>query len=165
MRCVPLILESRNARLGTPLTEHDLAETVQDAIVVIWNKLSTYSGKSSLETWAFGICRNQMMTAIRKRARRPIPLGIAGEDRGSILERSYETDIGTDRFELVHRCLERLDSTHEQVIRLKCMSGLTFAQVGARLGLRPNTVKTHYYRGLKRLESLLGPHIRAEERV
>ncbi len=140
-------------------------EAVQDTLMVIWNKLSTYSGKSSLETWAFGFCRNQMMTAIRRRARRPIPLGIAGEDRGALLERSYETDEGTDRFEVIDGCLDRLDSTHEEVIRLKCLSGLTFAQVGERMGLRPNTVKTHYYRGLKRLKGLLGPHFRAEERV
>ncbi len=165
MRCVPLILESRNARLGTPLVEDDLIDTVQDTLVVIWKKLSTYSGKSSLETWAFGFCRNQMLNAIRKRARRPLPLGIAGEAKGSLLEQTYESDTESDRFDVLSRGLDRLDAMHEQVIRLKCHSGLTFAQVGGKLGISPNTAKTYYYRGLKRLQSLLRPHYRAEERV
>ena len=165
MRCVPLILESRNSRLGTPLIEDDLIDTVQDTLVVIWKKLSTYSGKSSLETWAFGFCRNQMLNAIRKRARRPLPMGIAGEAQGSLLERSYETEEEPDSFEVIGRGLDQLDTTHEQVIRLKCHSGLTFAQVGRRLDISPNTAKTYYYRGLKRLEGLLSPHFRAEERV
>lgn len=165
MRCVPLILESRNARLGTPLVEDDLIDTVQDTLVVIWKKLDTYSGKSSLETWVFGFCRNQMLNAIRKRARRPLPLGIAGEANGTLLERSYEIDTESDRFEVLSRSLDLLDEMHEQVIRLKCHSALTFAEVGEKLDISPNTAKTYYYRGLRRLQSLLGPHYRAEERV
>ena len=165
MRCVPLILESRNSRLGTPLVEDDLIDTVQDTLVVIWKKLNTYSGKSSLETWAFGFCRNQMLNAIRKRARRPLHLGIAGESKGTLLERSYESDSDADRFEVLSRGLDRLDELHEQVIRLKCHSGLTFAEVGEKLRISPNTAKTYYYRGLRRLQSLLRPHYRAEERV
>lgn len=165
MRCVPLILESKNARLGTPLIKDDLIDTVQDTLVVIWKRLDSYSGKSSLETWAFGFCRNQMLTAIRNRARRPVPVGIGGDAQGSLLERSYVTDLEVDRFEFIGRGLDQLDTTHEQVIRLKCHSGLTFAQVGSRMGISPNTAKTYYYRGLKKLEGLLRPHYRAEERV
>ena len=165
MRCVPLILESRNARLGTPLIKDDLIDTVQDTLVVIWKRLDTYSGKSSLETWAFGFCRNQMLNAIRNRARRPLPVGLAGDAQGSLLDRSYVTDLDMDRFEIISRSLDQLDSTHERVIRLKCHSGLTFAEVGSRMGVSPNTAKTYYYRGLKKLEGLLRPHYRAEERV
>ena len=165
MRCVPLILESRNARLGTPLIKDDLIDTVQDTLVVIWKRLNTYSGKSSLETWAFGFCRNQMLNALRNRARRPLPIGLAGDAQGSLLERSYVPDLEVDRFEILGRSLDQLDSTHERVIRLKCHSGLTFAQVGSRMGISPNTAKTYYYRGLKKLEGLLRPHYRAEDRI
>jgi DNA-directed RNA polymerase specialized sigma24 family protein len=41
------------------------------------------------------------------------------------------------------------------VIRAKHFDGLTFDEIGARLGIPSNTAKTHYYRGIERMRPLL----------
>ena len=53
MRCVPLSLAAQNARLGRPLNEHDIEDVSQEVLVLIWNKLGSFAGLSTLETWVY----------------------------------------------------------------------------------------------------------------
>jgi RNA polymerase sigma factor (sigma-70 family) len=52
-------------------------------------------------------------------------------------------------------CLFQLDARPAEVIQLKFFEELTFEQIGARLALPENTVKTHFYRGIQRIRSML----------
>ena len=56
----------------------------------------------------------------------------------------------------MQRVLGDLGPPAEEVIRLRHFSDLTFAAIARRLGLSPNTAKSHYYRGLVRLRGRLG---------
>lgn len=154
MRCVPLILESKNARTGSPLDKEDLSDLVQDTLAVVWRKLGTYAGRSSLETWVYAYCVNQLMNAIRSRQRLPLPIedseGVARIDP-AVLDRQY------DEFELVDRCIDRLEAYPAEVIRMKFFDDMTFNQIGTTLGIPENSAKTHYYRGMNRLRALMQP--------
>jgi len=160
MRCVPLILESRNSRLGSPLDEEDLRDLVQETLAVVWRKLDTYAGRSSLETWVYSYCINQLMNAIRSKQRGP---RLAGDDAEDMtVDPQHASDAGFDEFEVVDGCLERLDGFPAQIIRLKFFDELTFNQIGARLGIPENSAKTHFYRGMDRLRTLVQPLLRED---
>lgn len=152
MGCVPRILASRNARLGSPLREQDLPDLVQDTLVVIWKKLPDFQGRSSLETWVYRICCLELMNAIRRgrRSRREL---VREEE---LFEREeYESQDEHGEYEALYQALERLKPEENDVIRLKHFGELTFDQIGKRLGISDNTAKTRYYRGLKRLQASL----------
>jgi RNA polymerase sigma-70 factor (ECF subfamily) len=160
MRCVPLILESRNSRLGSPLDEEDLRDLVQETLAAVWRKLDTYAGRSSLETWVYSYCINQLMNAIRSKQRGPRLAGDDAEDMAADLRRA--SDASFDEFEVIDGCLERLDGFPAEIIRLKFFAELTFNQIGARLGIPENSAKTHYYRGMNRLRTLVQPLLRED---
>jgi len=159
MRCVPLILESRNSRLGSPLDEEDLKDLVQETLAVVWRKLDTYAGRSSLETWVYSYCTNQLMNAIRSKQRSP---RLAGDDAEEMAADARRPSTTFDEFELVDGCLERLDGFPAEIIRMKFFGDLTFNQIGARLGIPENSAKTHYYRGMNRLRTLVRPLLRED---
>jgi RNA polymerase sigma-70 factor (ECF subfamily) len=152
MQCVPLILEDRNARKGRPFDEQELEDLVQETLATVWRRLSDYEGRSSLSTWCFSICMYQMRNALRSKRDAPRPIG---EDGEFLLEGACYADLEFDRFEPVYRCLCRLDPRPAEVIQLKFFEDLTFEQIGARLALPENTVKTHFYRGIQRIRSML----------
>ena len=160
MGCLPRILDVRNGRLGSPLSEEDLKDLVQDTLQLIWHKLATFGGHSSLETWAYTFCTYQLMNAIRSKRRQPRSLNddseeLAAEPVPVPLRAALE-------YEHVYRGLDRLDAPQSEVIRLKHFSALTFVQIAEMLSMPVNTVKTHYYRGLDRLRTLLQPYVREE---
>ena len=153
LKCIPFVFEAHNSRRGSPFNEQELEDLVQETLTTVWQRLASYKGHSSLETWCVGISLNHMKNALRKKRNSP---RLAGQESEELLERAYEEDGNFDRFEAVYRCLFLLEERTLQVIRLKFFAERTFRQIGEQLGIPENTVKTTYYRGLRRLHELLG---------
>lgn len=148
--CIPRILAALNQRMGSPFGSEDLNDLTQDSLIHLWRRLESYSGQASLETWAYSFCTHGFMNELRKGQRR---------GRASSLEESQAevrpVPADTLEFEQLHRGLQQLEDKDARVIRLKYFDDLTFEEIGARLELSPNTAKTCYYRGMRRLAELL----------
>ena len=153
LECIPLILHLRNNRLGTPLSEEDLKDLVQETLAVVWRKLPTYEGRSSLDSWVYSYCTHQIMNAIRSKRRQPKLAGDYALEEPSAAPTSPMSSAV--EYEHVYACLGLLEQTQSTVIRLKHFSQLTFDEIAASLSMSPNTAKTLYYRGLERLRHLL----------
>lgn len=159
MRCVPLSLAAQNARLGRPLNEHDIEDVSQEVLVLIWNKLGTYAGLSTLETWVYRFTSFELMNAVRRK-----------RTRKRVVELEHEPAVTTPddarrrflEYEHLHRALGRLESIEADVIRLKHFEDLTFEEIATRMSMPANTAKTKYYRGLIKLQETLRAH-RAED--
>lgn len=151
MRCVPRILAALNARMGRPLDEHELADLSQDTTVLVLQKLDQYAAKAPLESWIYRICSLELMNGVRRKHRY----------RGRT-ERLVESTLESaeaqalEEIEAVHLALERLGGHDADVVRMKHFEGLTFEDLGDRLGISPNTAKTRYYRGLAKLKTYMG---------
>lgn len=150
--CIPAILQARNQRLGLPFSDDDVAELTQETLALVWRKLATYEGLASLETWAYSYCNLQMCAALRNRRRRPLTGTSALIEAESVAERPLPDILERD---LVLNCLEQLAPAQARVVRMKHFDQLTFEAIGRELRMSANTAKTHYYRGLERLRSLL----------
>lgn len=162
MRCVPRILAAQNARMGRPLDEHDLADLTQDTLVVIWRKLDQYAGHAPIEGWVYRLCCLELMNGIRRKRRQP---RLASDlSSGVTPERTSEAPRGPWEYEDVHSGIDWLGGHEAEVIRLKHFEDLTFEEIGRRLAVSPNTVKTRYYRGLIKLQEFLRSSKRRERR-
>src|SRR4029453_8579320 len=69
-QCIPRILGLFNQRVGSPLDPGELDELVQDVMALFWSRIGDYSGRASLETWAYGFCLNKFMAFLRRRRTR-----------------------------------------------------------------------------------------------
>ncbi len=161
LNCVPGILAARNRILGRPLDPEELDDLVQDALVVVWRKLDAFTGVSSLESWVYRICVLEMMNAIRAKRRRPVA---APEALRQVCEDPM-AEQGAPLFgsERLHSGLDRLGPPGSDIIRLKHFEQLTFDEISERTGQSVNTIKSQYYRGLRRLRGILGSVPREEE--
>jgi len=150
LRCAPRFLHVINDRAGRPLSETELADLTQDVLLLIWEKLSTFEGRATLETWTWRFCWLESRNRVRRVRRnlRTAPSASlddvpAPEERRSGVEDAVE--IG----------LAELGSPRSEVIRLKHFEGRTFPEIGEILEIPVNTAKTHYYRGLEWLRQRL----------
>lgn len=150
--CVPRILHSMNARMGRPLGPEDLQDSSQDAIALVWSKLSEFAGRSALETWIYRFCFHVYMNSLRRRRRvgRSLQLEESQPDNAAdqVLKECRDfVDLQT--------LLSQIDQEEAHVIWLKHVEDCTFEEIGARQSRSPNTIKTQYYRGLRHLAALL----------
>jgi RNA polymerase sigma-70 factor (ECF subfamily) len=158
LRCIPRILGLLNVRMGRVFSAEDLLDLEQETLATLWPRMCSYTGQASLETWVYGFCFNGFMNVARK-ARRRRPVGALDAEQLA----ARETGAAPSDFERLQASLASLAEREARVIRLKYFEDLTFEEIGRRLALSPNTAKTVFYRGMKRLEALLrGTHREGE---
>lgn len=152
LRCVPGRLAFLDRRAGGVLDREDLRDLGQEVLVSLWMRLGDYTGEASLEAWARGFCVNGFRNAVRKVQRRARVLMLA---TSSFSDTAPVASSALDHEEL-QALFTRLEEDEARMIRLKCYEGLTFDEIGGRLGISANTAKTCYYRGIRRLAAGLG---------
>ena len=97
------------------------------------------------------------------RRERPIAVGCDDTSRVTIDRRLVSPHSSPsqqasrrERADLLSEALETLPSTYREVILLRNLEGLSFAEVAARMGRTEDSVKNIWLRALGRLRGLLG---------
>lgn len=101
--------------LGVP--EADLQDVCQEVFLVVHQKLATFEGRSTVETWIYGICI-RTASALRKRAytRREVPVAEPPEME---VEPRQAAELEDRRARaLLQRALDSLDEEKRQVFVL-----------------------------------------------
>lgn len=144
--CIRRFLVTMDRRRGSSLTAEQLDDLTQDVTVEVLRVLSRFQGRARLETWIWQICRSRHLNRLRDLGRRPASATLVEDPE------SGPSDRAEAEAEEVHGALVRLGPPEEDVLRLKAWEGLCFPEIAERLGMPLGTVKTAYYRGLKRLQ-------------
>ncbi len=135
------------SRVGTA---HDAEDLTSQTFLAALEHLSRYQERGQFAAWLFRIARSKLMDHLR--GNRYDPGLEAAEQRGA---------EGDALMQLVHsediRCLRslirRLDREEQDLIRLRYVAELTFAEIGDLLGKTEEAVKHSLYRLLARLKS------------
>lgn len=153
MRVVGRILAARNRRMGMPLSDDELADLAQETLLQIWRKLPTYRGDAALETWAYRFCALEFANHLRRRARSPRLL----EDARAAVEPApaAEREPGVDFAGDMAGLLKHLAPREAQVVELVHVDMLGFREASEALAISVSSAKTHYYRALEKLRSVL----------
>ena len=143
---------------------HDTEDVMQEVLVQVWNKAHLYeSRKGKPLTWLTTLARNRAIDRIRSKQRR------------SRLNGDFETENKKDQFEfepsgrenleekeregILRQAVSRLTPDQREAIELTYFSGLTQAEVAARLHEPLGTSKARIRRGGTRLETLVKPRL------
>ncbi|MCP3919743.1 MAG: sigma-70 family RNA polymerase sigma factor [bacterium] len=154
LRCVRATLVARNAKLGAPLDAAELEDVIQDTLIAVWGKLERFEGYGTLEAWTYRFSVLELRSRLGARRARHGARHVRLED---VEERAAAVSDapGDDEVARVYAGLARLGRGERRVIELKLLEDLTFEEIATRLGRSPNTLKAQYYRGLRKLRTLL----------
>jgi len=142
-------------RMGTGAA--DVEDVVQDALIAIHTRRTTYDRTQPFAPWVFAIARYKMIDHFRKNriGRASVPI-----DDVDDLFTDDESDAATAPMDLA-RLLATLPDKQRETIRLTRIDGLSVTEVAARTGLSESDVKVSVHRGLKTLMGKFGggnPH-------
>ena len=155
MACVQRILRVKNANLGRPLDDAEIEEVAQETMIIVWKKLPSFEGRSSLETWVFRIAVFELMNRVRRSTRRRKQQLSESE---LIAAAGAEDAPSFEDYTFVYEALDSLPAAEHAVVRAKHFDQQSFSEIGRTLGISENTAKTRYYRAMTRLRHQLRDH-------
>lgn len=130
---------------GFPEAEDATAQT----FLAVLERLPKYRQDGYFASWLFSIARNKAMDHFRKQ-RKETSLDEAEllPDDTNLLQQV----IKTERAAALSRLIRTLPEDEQELIRLRYLADLNFAEIGYMLGQKEDTVKKSLYRLLARLK-------------
>ena len=128
-------------------------EIVNDTMLVVWRKASSYNLRSALSTWIFGIAFRCALKAL-KTFDAPVDF-----DPDKCPEESAAGPEGILQQQEARVCIERalgtLSSDHRAVLELCYFEGRSCAEIAGIMQCPVNTVKTRMYYARRQLRILM----------
>ena len=142
----------------------DALELSQEAFLNAWRGLGRFHGESSFATWVYRLATNVCIDFLRREKRRKnLSMTISLDDE----EEARQAEVPDERFtpqgelekrelrEAIQRGLASLSEEHRRVLVLRELEGLSYAEIGALLGLEEGTVKSRIARARLALRKFL----------
>jgi len=137
------------------MTQHStiVEEVLNDTMLVVWNRATTFNGMSKVSTWVFSIAYRTALKALRAHdepVEEPEADRYASPGAGPEQQRSAEEARAA-----LARALDSLSHEQRSVLVLTYFHDLPYAEIALIVGCPVDTVKTRCFHGRRRLRALL----------
>ena len=155
--------------------ESDAREVMQDALVSIWNKISSFQGKSAFTSWIYRVTANAGLMALRKKKRREndISLDAAGSDEDDAplpaLQLSDQKPLPDkvvmtgELGEQVRTAIDQLPEPYRVAVLLRDVEELPMTEVMEATGLSEPALKSRLHRARLALREALLPYLKGQD--
>ena len=139
------------ARLGNRQEAEDVTSL---AFERAWSSLPSYRPTGSFKGWLFTIAHHSLVDYLRGRGsdRRAIPAVDLAETVPDPASGPEESALASDRLRRVLNTLARLGEEQQEVITLRFMAELPYAEIGRVMGKSEAAVKMIAYRALEAIK-------------
>lgn len=142
-----------NIAYGFVCNHDDSEDVAQESFVRVYESINTFRGDATFNTWLYRIVANLALNRLRQKKKtnyRTMEL----TDNQTI----YSVDNPSDKYQhdiqpILEQALHELPTLQRAVVILRHLNGLSTKQVSSILHCSEGTVKTHLFRGLKKMQS------------
>ena len=139
---------------GIVPSEQAVDEVFDDVMMVVWDRIKDFEGRSKLSTWVYGIAYRRALK--ERKVRREVELP---EGHGETADQGADADAPFAQITNKHRlqkALGKLPDDQGSVVRLAYFEGLSYRDIGAIMDCPEDTVKTRMYHARRKLKASLG---------
>lgn len=149
---------------------HDAHDVFQETFLRAFSKISTFRFDSSFKTWLLRIAINLSKNHYKKqRLKKWFSLGSDYETPlCGMQNKENEEFADPDRqlesretMTMIHNALAQLSENQRIVFVLKHMHGYKVKEIAEKTGYSEGTVKTHLFRGTRKLKNVLAEHFQS----
>lgn len=141
--------------LGSP---EDAEDVVQGLFTQIWAERQRIQVQDSVKSYLFTAVRFRALNVLKHKAmekKHSEALAEFIED----LQRSDYSEEETHRIEQIEEALASLPQQCRVVFTMSCLDGKTYKEIGEKLGISVNTVKSHILKAYRDIRNKLGQDV------
>ena len=141
----------------------DAFDMTQEAFIKAYGSLSSFRGDSKFSVWIYRIATNVCLDFLRSKSRKQqVSLTVSDDD-----DEDAQLDIPDPSsapeqqlmqkmsMQSVEEGLKTLPDKQRQILVMRELGGMSYAEIGAALSLEEGTVKSRIFRARKRLCTFL----------
>lgn len=132
-----LLSKTNNEDIAEELTQETFFQAVQC--------IDKFKGNSSILTWLCGIAKNVWLKYLRKRQKT-----VSIEDNIPEITNKEHMDVQWEQKEIL-QLIHGMDEPVREVMYLRLISNLTFAEIGEIIGKTENWTRVTFYRGKQKI--------------
>lgn len=132
-----LLSKTNNEGIAEELTQETFFQAVQC--------IDKFKGNSSILTWLCGIAKNVWLKDLRKRQKT-----VSIEDNIPEITNKEHMDVQWEQKEIL-QLIHGMDEPVREVMYLRLISNLTFAEIGEIIGKTENWTRVTFYRGKQKI--------------
>lgn len=129
-------------------------EGLNDVMLVVWQKASTYNSQSRVSTWILGIAYRKGLKMLAQRKRRSSIVVVDQDEFANLLDMDPESDQ-EELWDWLEKGLRQLSPEHRMVVELTHFLGHSYAEIAAISECPVSTVKTRMFYARRQLRSIL----------
>ena len=141
----------------------DAEDLTQEIFLRLWRGLPGFRHDAKFFTYLMRIVRNTCVSFQRKQKQERVLFFFRGPSEDEEKEPTddrpeadpEETLLGKERTDAVQTALGRLSQDRRVILQLRECDGLSYAEIGEKLGLREGTVRSRLCRARKDLKKIL----------
>ena len=134
---------------------YDADEAAQEAFVAAWRALSNFRGDAKFSTWLYRLTTNAAIDVMRREKRHQTVGDGEMVDVADDADSPQETVERTEQQEAVQKALSTLSEEYREVLLLRYMEELDYAEIAEVLQLPSGTVKSRINRAKAALKTAL----------
>ncbi|MDA3963086.1 MAG: sigma-70 family RNA polymerase sigma factor [Planctomycetota bacterium] len=130
----------------------------QEVSIKVLRRIDTVRDRKTLRGWLFQLARNTCLDYLRAQGRKPgsSPAPLPQQQaQGDLGRNPSEAFLSSERIAAVHKALEQLPGSQQEVIRLRIEDDLDHQQIADKLGISRQAVEVRLCRGRAALKSQL----------
>ena len=152
-----------NLALRMVSNREDAADMTQEAFIKAYNSLPSFRGDSKFSSWLYRIASNVCLDFLRSKSRRPqSSLTLGGDDDEDVQLEIPDPAAGPEEqlikklsMQSLSEGLKLLPDNQRQILAMRELGGMSYAEIGAALSLEEGTVKSRIFRARKKLCAFL----------
>lgn len=141
----------------------DAADLTQEAFLKAWRNLESFHFESAFSTWLYRLASNTCLDFLRQAKRRPTVSLVTEDDEGEEQIMDVADDAATPEEQVITNLdrealcegLNRLPEEQRQLLILRAVNGLSYAEIAQILSIKEGTVKSRLARARETLRKKL----------
>ena len=130
------------------------ADIIQDAFIKLWHHRESIDAEQSIKAYLYKIVRNLSLNHIRDRSFEQNGLDAADMPADQLTDEDQETDLRTERLELLKKWIMELPERQSEAFRLSRFEGLDHEEIADVMNVSSRTVNNHIVQAMKNIHRL-----------
>lgn len=137
------------------VSHEDTNDALQNTFLKVFEKLSTFEGRSSLKTWMYSIAYREALQVIRKNKQRRYHAGDLNIDEGreKVIAEPYFN--GNEIHAQLIMAVRSLPDRQKQIFELRYFEEMPYKEIGVITGLSEGGIKASFHHAVKKIKDYM----------